>query len=236
MDALLQQSTPCEIVVVENGSTDGSLEFLTKNYPQITVLPQKTNLGFDGGVNVGIRYALEKKYEYIALLNNDAIAHKEVGRALDAKLLGECACVFDFLVHSRRGHVLLQACHVEVQFLRDAQRARFAGLARCLDHRAMEFPVLALQLGCQRGSEECGEEGVDLIQDGDHRGRFAGAHRPPARLEQYIECVVNNAAGGAVGHSLVNADGLQRRMQCRAVHGLVKGCQVREACVQVMCK
>ncbi len=77
LNSLLQQSIPCEIIVVENGSTDGSLEFLTKNYPQITVLPQKTNLGFDGGVNVGIRYALEKKYEYIALFNNDAVAHKD---------------------------------------------------------------------------------------------------------------------------------------------------------------
>lgn len=77
LDSLLQQTIPCEIVVVENGSTDGSLEFLQSHYPEITVLPQKKNLGFDGGVNVGIRYALKHKFPYVALLNNDAVAHKE---------------------------------------------------------------------------------------------------------------------------------------------------------------
>lgn len=77
LDALLQQTLPCEVVVVENGSTDGSIELLAEKYPQITVLPQKKNLGFAGGVNVGIRYALEHEFPYIALLNNDAIAHRD---------------------------------------------------------------------------------------------------------------------------------------------------------------
>lgn len=77
LDSLLQQTLPCEIIVVENGSTDGSLEFLQTHYSKITILPQKKNLGFDGGVNVGIRYALERGFSYIALLNNDAAAHKD---------------------------------------------------------------------------------------------------------------------------------------------------------------
>lgn len=77
LDSLLQQSIPCEIIVVENGSTDGSLEIITNLYPQITVLPQKKNLGFAGGVNIGIHYALERDFSYIALLNNDAVAHKD---------------------------------------------------------------------------------------------------------------------------------------------------------------
>lgn len=73
LDSLLQQTLPCKIVVVENGSTDGSIELLSQNYPQITVLLQKKNLGFAGGVNVGIRYALEHNFTHIALLNNDAV-------------------------------------------------------------------------------------------------------------------------------------------------------------------
>lgn len=77
LDSLLQQSAPADIVVVENGSTDGSAALLAKDYPQITVLPQKKNLGFAGGVNVGIQYALENNYANIALFNNDAVAHKD---------------------------------------------------------------------------------------------------------------------------------------------------------------
>lgn len=77
LDSLLQQTIPAEIVVVENGSIDGSAAFLAEHYTQVTVLAQKKNLGFAGGVNAGIRYALQFDIEYVALLNNDAVVDKE---------------------------------------------------------------------------------------------------------------------------------------------------------------
>ncbi len=76
LDSLLKQTVHAKIVVVENGSTDGSAELLEHSYPQVTVLPQKKNLGFAGGVNAGIRYALEEDFTFVALLNNDAVAEK----------------------------------------------------------------------------------------------------------------------------------------------------------------
>ena len=75
LDSLLLQSHASEVVVVENGSTDGSTEFLRDHYPQITVLAQPSNLGFAGGVNVGITYAIDKGFEAVALFNNDALAN-----------------------------------------------------------------------------------------------------------------------------------------------------------------
>jgi GT2 family glycosyltransferase len=60
-----------EIIVVDNGSTDGSMERLPQEFPQITVLPQGHNLGFAAGCNVGMRHALANGAEYILLLNND---------------------------------------------------------------------------------------------------------------------------------------------------------------------
>jgi GT2 family glycosyltransferase len=74
LDSLLAQTAPLEIIVVENGSTDGSRKLLKDHYQGVTVLEQEKNLGFAGGVNVGIRYALERGYDYVALLNNDAVA------------------------------------------------------------------------------------------------------------------------------------------------------------------
>lgn len=62
-----------EVIVVENGSVDGSLEFIQENYPEVTILAQPKNLGFAGGVNQGIRRSRAK---YVALFNNDAIADK----------------------------------------------------------------------------------------------------------------------------------------------------------------
>ena len=66
------------IVAVENGSHDGSAEKfkeLEKQYgDKLVTLYNNKNLGFDGGVNTGIRWALERDYEYTALFNNDAAA------------------------------------------------------------------------------------------------------------------------------------------------------------------
>ena len=77
LDSLLAQTVPLEVVVVENGSTDGSLELLAEKYPTITVLAEAKNHGFAGGVNIGLRYALEKNYPYAALFNNDAVAEPD---------------------------------------------------------------------------------------------------------------------------------------------------------------
>lgn len=60
-----------EIIVVDNGSTDGSGEELKAKHPHIILIPSATNLGFAGGNNVGIKYAIDHSFEYIMLLNND---------------------------------------------------------------------------------------------------------------------------------------------------------------------
>lgn len=69
------------IVVVENGSNDGSAEEVAKLEKQygnkLVALYNRDNLGFDGGVNTGIRWALKKDYDYVALFNNDATADKD---------------------------------------------------------------------------------------------------------------------------------------------------------------
>lgn len=57
-----------EILVVNNGSTDDSLEFLRKNYPNVKVLEIKKNRGYAGANNFGVRFA---KGKYILFLNND---------------------------------------------------------------------------------------------------------------------------------------------------------------------
>lgn len=76
LNSLLAQSYKHRLIVVENGSVDGSLEFLQKKYPQAELVINQTNLGFAGGVNSGIRKAMELGCKYVALFNNDAIADK----------------------------------------------------------------------------------------------------------------------------------------------------------------
>ena len=62
--------------MVENGSVDESDEILAHYGSKITVLKQPVNLGFAGGVNVGIKFAIQNDSEYVALFNNDAVADK----------------------------------------------------------------------------------------------------------------------------------------------------------------
>jgi GT2 family glycosyltransferase len=77
LDSLLSQSIACRITVVENGSIDGSLEFLMERYPSVELVVEKKNLGFAGGVNAGIRQAMVNKSDFVALFNNDALADKD---------------------------------------------------------------------------------------------------------------------------------------------------------------
>ena len=63
-----------ELLVVDNASSDGSVEFIRDNFKDVTIIEQKENLGFAKGNNVALKLA---RGEYVAMLNNDAIAEKE---------------------------------------------------------------------------------------------------------------------------------------------------------------
>ena len=60
-----------QVVIVDNGSEDGSEQRLRDRYPRHTVIQSGSNLGFAGGVNIGIRRALEENADFILILNND---------------------------------------------------------------------------------------------------------------------------------------------------------------------
>jgi Predicted glycosyltransferases len=67
-----------EIIVVDNGSTDGSIKYFKDHYPEIKLVENKENLGFAEGNNVAIREVLARKEtKYIALLNNDTIVEPD---------------------------------------------------------------------------------------------------------------------------------------------------------------
>jgi len=60
-------------LVVDNGSQDGSPEYLRERFPNAEVIVNPANLGFAGGNNVGLRHALDHGADYVLLLNNDTV-------------------------------------------------------------------------------------------------------------------------------------------------------------------
>jgi GT2 family glycosyltransferase len=84
LDSLAAQTWPhFEVVVVDNGSRDGSLELLARAYPWVRVLALGENRGFSGACNAGIRATAAP---LVALLNNDTEA--------DADWLAEVVAAF----------------------------------------------------------------------------------------------------------------------------------------------
>ena len=66
-----------EVIIVDNDSSDGSEEVLRERYGQHIVVQSGANLGFAGGTNVGLRYALEHGADYAWLLNNDTLVEPD---------------------------------------------------------------------------------------------------------------------------------------------------------------
>lgn len=74
LDSLKKINYPnYRIIVVDNGSTDGSPEAIRKEFPYVTLIKNKENLGCPEGMNTGIRKA---KSKYVLLLNNDIVVDR----------------------------------------------------------------------------------------------------------------------------------------------------------------
>lgn len=81
IESLISQTTVPDIIVVDNNSSDNSKDMLQSyvsenDNSQVTLILNSVNSGYSGGINVGIRDALDKGYHYIGTLNPDAIADR----------------------------------------------------------------------------------------------------------------------------------------------------------------
>ena len=73
LDSLRALTYPVDVMVVDNGSTDGSAAAMRAARPDLPLLETGANLGYAGGNNVGIRAALGRGAQFVLVLNNDTI-------------------------------------------------------------------------------------------------------------------------------------------------------------------
>ena len=60
-----------QLILVDDGSTDGTARVLARKYPEVTVLKGDGSLWWAGGNNLGVKYALERDFRYVLTINND---------------------------------------------------------------------------------------------------------------------------------------------------------------------
>lgn len=78
LDGLMNQTCPPdEILVVDNASTDGTLDMLAAAYPEVVVHRLSDNTGASGGFSEGVRVAHERGFDWLWLLDDDVVAEPE---------------------------------------------------------------------------------------------------------------------------------------------------------------
>ncbi len=102
---VMKYAPQTEIIVVYDGSTDKSVEFLKNNFPQIKVLEKVTNSGFSVSVNLGVKAA---RSEIIVLLNTDVLPQTDFIGQIQSSFLNPRVFAVGFMDVSREGNVTVK--------------------------------------------------------------------------------------------------------------------------------
>lgn len=120
-----------KILIIDNCSSDDSVEYIKKNYPEIEVIQNSENVGFTEGNNIGYAWAREQEVDYLVLLNQDTIVDKEWLKHLVADAQGHdvAAVQAKLMLHPETN--LLNSYGNAIQFL---------GFGYCNDYRRLDKP------------------------------------------------------------------------------------------------
>jgi len=126
--------------LVDNGSTDGTVEVVGARFPQVTVIANPRNLGFAAGNNLGLRHALAAGAGYALLVNNDAtLAPDAIRHLVDAAeadpaagLVGPLICYADRpqVIWSAGGEISLWRGRIAHRGLRQRDAGQFTQTVR----------------------------------------------------------------------------------------------------------
>jgi len=136
LDSLdLLRYEPAEVLLIDNGSTDGSMDGVHAAFPKVTVLKAEKNLGYAGGCNIGLDHA---RGEFALLLNDDAVVTEGL---------------LDALVRAAQADPAIAACQPKILSLRSPEFFDYAGAAGGeLDRYGIPFCRGRMFETCERDS------------------------------------------------------------------------------------
>lgn len=220
--AILESRRPVDqLLVVDNGSRDGSAEAIERALGTAHCLKSERNLGFAGGANLGLRHALDAGAELLLLVNSDARVDPECLGRLERALAADAAIAI-------AGPAIYAARHPEridsLGFALSAASGRFRELRAAADARGAQRSVDAVS-ACAMLIRRAALEKIGLFEEDGFFGFEDVDLCLRARRAGYRCELVPEAAVWHEGHATIGRDSPSRlyyaaRNHLRVVRGL----------------
>ncbi|HTP07089.1 MAG TPA: glycosyltransferase family 2 protein [Anaerolineae bacterium] len=149
------------LIVVDNGSGDDSVSLIRQRHPDLPLIETGANLGYAGGNNVGIHYALEHGADYVAILNNDvSVSPDFLGPLLAASQLFSNEAIITPMICETERPEIIWALGAQVNWSTADSQRLYAGQPRATwkDHAPfnVEFAVGTAMLASRQVWERAG--------------------------------------------------------------------------------
>lgn len=167
---------PADMFIIDNGSTDGTPEFIEEEFPWVKLYRSPSNLGFGQANNIGLKYALENGYDYVYLLNQDAW--------IEATTLGCLIAAFEASLKAGERFGILSPMQKsgDLSGRLDANFLKWYRISKPITEsgiKEMDFVMAAHWMICRQCVEDVGGFSPAFSQYGEddnyiHRARYFG--------------------------------------------------------------
>lgn len=137
INSIAISTVPVNVIVIDNCSSDETVFLIKENYPWVKLVENKENLGFGKANNIGIKYAIDRKADFVLLLNQDAWLEPDtIDKLLDASLKNKNYWIFSPLqIYSPTGEL-------DFLFHKYLRETGINGLAQINKNEIIEIPYV----------------------------------------------------------------------------------------------